>query len=182
MMPTGPVRPSPAGWYEDPYEAGKLRYFDGTRWLDQTQTAPARTTSPVPDAIVALPDEELTGAPRRPRPQALRLLLAIAGVLPFFGVLVVLTRVPLVGGVVALLFLATSIALTAPRVSGRRVDAFFALIPIYNLYLPCRIAWRLAYLPYRDWAPRADEEASWRQVRCPYRSGEVLYLQQEGIS
>jgi hypothetical protein len=45
-----------------------------------------------------------------------------------------------------------------PPTGGR--DAAFALVPFYNLFPQCRIAWPLAYLPYRDWEPRADEGAS----------------------
>ncbi|GIH16755.1 DUF2510 domain-containing protein [Rugosimonospora africana] len=37
-MPQRSMQPSPAGWYDDPYEAGKLRYFDGARWTDHVET------------------------------------------------------------------------------------------------------------------------------------------------
>ncbi|MEU7904957.1 hypothetical protein [Actinoplanes sp. NPDC049118] len=45
----------------------------------------------------------------------------------------------------------------APKVSYRRRDAFWWLTGIGGLWLFPVIAWRLAYLPHRDWAPRDDE-------------------------
>jgi hypothetical protein len=44
-----------------------------------------------------------------------------------------------------------------PLVSYRRRDALCGLIPFYNIWFVARIAWRLAYLPHRDWDPRPDE-------------------------
>lgn len=45
----------------------------------------------------------------------------------------------------------------APRVSYRRRDALWWLTGGVGLYLFAVIAWRVAFLPYRDWAPRPDE-------------------------
>ena len=44
----------------------------------------------------------------------------------------------------------------APRASYRRRDALLWLIGP-GLFVFAVIAWRLAYLPYRDWTPRPDE-------------------------
>lgn len=35
-----PVGPPPAGWYADPQTPGTMRWWDGTRWTDQTQRSP----------------------------------------------------------------------------------------------------------------------------------------------
>ena len=48
-------------------------------------------------------------------------------------------------------------AWVAPRVSYRWFDCLFLLIPIYGLIWAFRMIWRLVFLPYRDWPPRADE-------------------------
>ncbi|MBY8873208.1 hypothetical protein K7640_15335 [Micromonospora sp. PLK6-60] len=45
----------------------------------------------------------------------------------------------------------------APRVSYRRRDALLWLIPPAGLVVFVVIAWRLAFLAYRDWSPRPDE-------------------------
>lgn len=44
----------------------------------------------------------------------------------------------------------------APRASYRRRDALLWLIGP-GVYVFTVIAWRLTYLPYRDWTPRPDE-------------------------
>ena len=43
----------PAGWYRDPGDAGRQRYWDGTRWAALTRSltdtpAPARSSEPGP--------------------------------------------------------------------------------------------------------------------------------------
>ncbi|GAA1748327.1 hypothetical protein [Luedemannella helvata] len=65
---------------------------------------------------------------------------------------------------------------TAPLVSYRRRDALCGLIPFYSLWFGARIAWRLAYLPYRDWLPRPDEHPHWRLVEHPARPGQLAHL------
>jgi hypothetical protein len=45
----------------------------------------------------------------------------------------------------------------APKVSYRRRDALWWLTGLGGLWLFFIVAWRLAYLPYRDWPPRDDE-------------------------
>ncbi len=56
-------------------------------------------------------------------------------------------------------------ALLARRVSYRWFDTFFQLIPFYGVFWQFRIAWRLAYLPHRDWQVRPGEQLSpWAPV------------------
>jgi hypothetical protein len=67
-------------------------------------------------------------------------------------------------------------ALIARRVSYRWFDAFLLLIPLFGLIYMWRFAWRLSFLPYRDWPPRPDEAPHWRKVAHPDRPGAGLYL------
>ena len=48
-----------------------------------------------------------------------------------------------------------------PEVSYRWFDCLMLAVPIVGqlLWAP-RILWRIAYLPYRDWRPRPDEDRS----------------------
>jgi len=45
----------------------------------------------------------------------------------------------------------------APKVSYRRRDALWWLSGLGGFYVWFVVAWRLAYLPHRDWPPRDDE-------------------------
>jgi hypothetical protein len=67
-------------------------------------------------------------------------------------------------------------ALVASRVPYRWFDAFLLLIPIVGMFYLWRFAWRLSFLPYRDWPPRPEEAPSWRKVAHPDRPGAGLYL------
>jgi len=67
-------------------------------------------------------------------------------------------------------------ALIARRVSYRWFDAFLLVIPLFGLIYVWRFAWRLAFLPYRDWPPRPDEAARWVKVAHPSSPGAGLYL------
>jgi hypothetical protein len=66
--------------------------------------------------------------------------------------------------------------LVLPLVSYRRRDVFLLAVPAFGVCLLGLAVWRLAYLPCRDWAPRPDEAAGWRQVRHPSRPGALLYI------
>ena len=57
------------------------------------------------------------------------------------------------GGALLLFFLVL-MAVLAPKVGYRWFDCFFLLIPLYNIFFIFRIAYRLAYLPNRDWTER----------------------------
>lgn len=172
-----PVPSSPAGWYDDPYEAGVLRYFDGRQWTDRAEPDAGQTPAVDRWPAMEMPDADLPTAPSAPRPRWLRLVYATAGVLAVVAAVNLAVRLWPVGGLLlALLFQPAVVAVVAPLVSYRRVDAFSMLVPFYNLYLMCRFAWRLAYLPYRDWAPRSDEATGWQRLRHPERPDEPLYL------
>lgn len=67
-------------------------------------------------------------------------------------------------------------ALIARRVSYRWFDAFLLMIPLFGLIYLWRFAWRLSFLPYRDWPPRPDEASRWVKVAHPSRPGAGLYL------
>ncbi|WP_319463160.1 hypothetical protein [Micromonospora sp. RTP1Z1] len=58
----------------------------------------------------------------------------------------------------------------APRVSYRRRDALFWPVGVGG-YIFVVIAWRLAYLPYRDWPPRPDEAPRARRLPDPRYAG-----------
>jgi hypothetical protein len=164
------VGPPPVGWYEDPYEVGLLRFHDGTRWTEQTTAGTASLAASAGPSAESLPD-----APWRPAPTWRRALLMVAGVAPF-GVLGLVMAQTVTGAALFLVVHLVAIGVAAPYVSYRRRDAFAMLIPIYNTFLIYRIAWRLAYLPYRDWEPRADEAAHWRRLRNVEHPWRPLYL------
>ncbi|MFI2652812.1 hypothetical protein [Micromonospora fulviviridis] len=74
-------------------------------------------------------------------------------------------------------WIAVPVAVTAwlaPRASYRRRDALLWLIGP-GLYIFAVIAWRLAFLPYRDWTPRPDEATRVRWLRDPQHAG-MWYL------
>lgn len=58
-----------------------------------------------------------------------------------------------VGGAVMLISL-IALAFACTRVGYRWWDFAFALIPFYGIFFICRIAWRVANLPHRDWPER----------------------------
>ncbi len=47
------------------------------------------------------------------------------------------------------------LAILAPKVGYRWFDCFFAAIPIYGIVFVFRIAYRIAFLPEKDWSERA---------------------------
>ena len=57
------------------------------------------------------------------------------------------------GGIGAITFLG-SLGYLATKVGYRWFDCFFAMIPFYGIFFIFRIAYRIAYLPNRDWAER----------------------------
>ncbi|WP_200208771.1 hypothetical protein [Micromonospora coerulea] len=69
---------------------------------------------------------------------------------------------------------AAATAWLAPRASYRRRDALLWLVGP-GLYIFPIIAWRLAFLPYRDWKPRPDEASRVRWLRGLQHAG-LWYL------
>ncbi|MGW4154176.1 hypothetical protein ACWEDF_13600 [Micromonospora chersina] len=59
----------------------------------------------------------------------------------------------------------------APRASYRRRDALWWLAGGFGLYIFVVIAWRVAFMPYRDWPPRPDEASRVRWLRDSQRAG-----------
>ena len=50
-----------AAWYPDPTEPGRLRYWDGARWTEQTRTPPEAATGTPQDAAVGAPLARYSG-------------------------------------------------------------------------------------------------------------------------
>jgi len=131
----------------------------GTGCQDPFGGSPDRRQSPT---LLAVPR-----SPRRPRAIAVRVL--IAGLIDLFAFSAANFVADLVGHAtgrtglflpVSYVLLAPFVAWLAPKVSYRRRDALFA--PWAFLI----VAWRVAYLPYRDWAPRDDEAAQAHYLRA----------------
>lgn len=57
-------------------------------------------------------------------------------------------------GGVTLLVMLGFLGYLSPKVGYRGFDCFFALIPIYGIIYVFRIAYRVAFLPGRDWSER----------------------------
>lgn len=68
--------------------------------------------------------------------------VAVAGISPDYE-----------GGVTLLVILGF-LGYMSPKVGYRGFDCFFALIPIYGIIYVFRIAYRIAFLPGRDWSER----------------------------
>jgi hypothetical protein len=126
--------------------------------------------------------EPLPGSAPTPRPAWLRLLLAAGGLALVWAAVNVVGHTGRIGLIVSVGLLLAIVPGTATRVSYRSVDVVFMLIPLYNLYFQCRIAWRLAYLPYRDWEPRFSEAEDWVQVRHPRHADTPLYLTRQQLA
>jgi hypothetical protein len=103
---------------------------------------------------------------RTPRKPIVRVLLAGLLDLAFFGSASTLTMFVedatgsnALKGLALWMFSAPFVMWLAPKVSYRRRDA---LLGPYVFWI---VAWRIAYLPYRDWSPRDDEMASAQYIR-----------------
>jgi len=59
-------------------------------------------------------------------------------------------------GGVTLLVMLGFLGYLSPKVGYRVFDCFFALIPIYGIIYVFRIAYRVAFLPGRDWSERVS--------------------------
>jgi hypothetical protein len=174
--------PSP-GWYADPRGDGS-RYWQGEKWTDSV--LPAGTTPP-PSHHGA------TAATKPPIGKGVRIARTVGLLLVLWAVV----RLVDIGGtallesitgplsrwaelnVRQLFIVAPLFALmgwAATKVSYRWFDFLLFFIPFYNVVLLGRLAWRLCYLPYRDWAPRPEEVATWRRVDHPTEPGALLYV------
>jgi hypothetical protein len=84
-------------------------------------------------------------------------VVAIAGSFLLGEALTALTRSDLAGDLTSTLLLILLTAWLAPKVSYRRRDALWWITGVGGLWLFLILAWRLAYLPHKDWPPRDDE-------------------------
>jgi hypothetical protein len=158
----------PPGWYDDPREPGHQRYWDGSAW---SYVGPRPSAS----GAVAAPAATWTGDPWRhsplptSRPAGVRSATTVALFVGYFVVLgfapvplsILLpsdaSRTGLLTLVAAVLNIAF-FAFLARKGSYRWFDAFLLLVPVYGIFWACRIFWRVANLPYRDWRPRPFED------------------------
>lgn len=60
------------------------------------------------------------------------------------------------GGVTVLVLLGF-LAFLAPKVGYRWFDCLFVAIPFYGIFFIFRIAYRISYVPERDWAERTTQ-------------------------
>ena len=74
-------------------------------------------------------------------------------------------------------WVAGAVAVLAPHASYRRRDAWLGLVPLLSWYLIAVLAWRVAFLPYRDWEPRTDE--MWR---ARWLTGELVGLWRKAVT
>lgn len=67
---------APAGWYPDPRDPRRIRWWDGTGWTETTQPAPTESVAPAP---VAAPVEPSRRTPVMPLVVGIVALLVLAG-------------------------------------------------------------------------------------------------------
>lgn len=98
-------------------------------------------------------------------------VVAVAGY-PLLGeAITALTGSDLAGELTSTLLLILLTAWLAPKVSYRRRDALWWITGLGGLWLFLILAWRLAYLPYKDWPPRDDELPHAVYLREPSYAG-----------
>ena len=62
---------------------------------------------------------------------------------------------PTYEGGISIVILLGFLGFMAPKVGYRWFDCFLAIVPIYGIVFIFRIAYRIAFLPNRDWSDRA---------------------------
>jgi hypothetical protein len=170
--------PAPQGWQwwvaDEPAPYGG---FPPPVPVTQEAWPGARPATWAPPQVTAWPTQPLAKAPRS---NATRVWLTVAIlVMPFvvaffaggiagalIGVRAYLTvaereqAVSTATGLITWLWvicLLVAYTFAARKVSYRWFDTFFLLVPIYSIFWMIKIAYRLAFLPNKDWAPRPDE-------------------------
>lgn len=174
---------APPGWYRDPHGTGS-RYWDGQRWSDHL----------LPEGAPFPPASEAPLHPgRKPLGGGARVAVTVTLVVGLVGIPTLLGDIARwvfltdettdgalrrleIQNAIQLAVLVLLTGLVATRVSYRWFDGLIALVPLCGIFWIFRIAWRVAYLPFRDWPPRADEAATWRQVAHPKTPGGMLYV------
>lgn len=120
-------------------------------------------------------DDPLSSRPplgRGPR-RLIAALLVLGVILPSLIIRELIEATMGTGPLADIGWIAVPVAATAwlaPRVSYRRRDALLWLVGP-GLFIFAVIAWRLAFLPYRDWTPRPDEASRIRWLRDPQHAG-----------
>ena len=92
----------------------------------------------------------------------MRFLKTIAIVISMYAVATVLEVVMATSssdyqGGISFVVIMALLGFMAPKVGYRWFDCFFAAIPFYGVFFIFRIAYRLAFLPERDWAERSTQ-------------------------
>ena len=68
--------------------------------------------------------------------------------------LIMFSNSPTYEGGMAILVILGLLGFMAPKVGYRWFDCFLAIVPIYGIVFIFRIAYRVAFLPQRDWSGR----------------------------
>jgi uncharacterized membrane-anchored protein YitT (DUF2179 family) len=68
--------------------------------------------------------------------------------------LIMYSNSPTYEGGIAILVILGLLGFMAPKVGYRWFDCFLAIVPIYGIVFIFRIAYRVAFLPQRDWSER----------------------------
>ncbi|GHJ52903.1 hypothetical protein Nm8I071_22100 [Nonomuraea sp. TT08I-71] len=128
----------------------------------------------------AMPDDPLSSRPplRRAPRTFITALLVLGVVVPSIIIRELIEGTMGSGPLADLGWIAVPMAATAwlaPRASYRPRDALWWLASGFGLYIFVVIAWRVAFLPYRDWPPRPDEASRVRWPRDRQQAG-LWYL------
>ena len=150
------------GWYRDPDRTDQVRWWDGSDWAVNVSQFPYYALAG--ETFNATEIAQIQRDVRQPRIQSLRALLTVLlllGVYLLEFIVIVVAAWMGAESEVALnaigaLVVLVAYAWLATKVSYRWFDCFFLLIPIYGLIWTIKIAWKVASLPYRDWAPRPE--------------------------
>jgi hypothetical protein len=162
--------PPPPGWYADPRDQRVQRYWNGYLWTDD-----------VADVTALLPPASSAPSARMPRSglarSAIAYLIFTAYVIPLVGVM------SFVGDRAGMSFAVRAGCAALWSLPFVLAGRLVSLSWWQAMFTPTwKVAWRVAYLPFRDWPPRPDEAAGWLQVRHPTEPGALLYVKAKGRS
>ena len=129
--------------------------------------------------VAGMPSLGVAATPEpRPRGMLLRSFVAVGlffgAVLPgwlFAGLLEAWTGWNTVGWLLSTAWTVGAVLLLAPNSSLRPWQVVTAMVPVLGWYLLCVLAWRVAFLPLRDWEPRPDDLWRARWLTGPEHAG-----------
>jgi hypothetical protein len=98
-------------------------------------------------------------------------VVAIGGFVMLEEAVTDLTHNDVAGNLTSTSLMISVTAWLAPKVSYRRRDALWWITGIGGAWLFLILAWRLAYLPFKDWPPRDDELSHAVYLREPTYAG-----------